>query len=64
MGQTTVRYEFGYNAVANPLSVHNLHATMLHVFGIGHSRCYVKFQGLKFRLSGVGNPRVLKEILA
>jgi hypothetical protein len=56
--------DFGYNAVENPVSVHDLHATMLHVFGIDHSRFNVKFQGLNFGLSGVGKPRVLKEILA
>ena len=56
--------DFGYNAVENPVSVHDLHATMLHVFGIDHTRFNVKFQGLDFGLSGVGNPRVLKEILA
>jgi hypothetical protein len=56
--------DFGYNAVENPVSVHDLHATMLHLFGIDHSRFNINFQGLNFGLSGVGSPRVLKEILA
>ena len=55
--------DFGYNAVENPVSVHDLHATMLHVFGIDHRQYKVNFQGLDFGLSGVGTPRVLKEIL-
>ncbi len=56
--------EFGYNAVENRVSVHDLHATMLHLFGIDHERFTVNFQGLDFGLSGVGEKRVLKEIIA
>ena len=48
----------------NPVSVHDFHATMLHLLGIDHKRLTVKFQGLDARLSGVGNQgRVVKEIL-
>jgi hypothetical protein len=56
--------EFGYNAVENVVSVHDLHATMLHLLGINHERFSVKFQGLDARLSGVEPCRVVKEILA
>ncbi len=45
--------EFGYAAVENPVSVHDFHATMLHLFGIEHTRLTVKFQGLNARLTGV-----------
>jgi hypothetical protein len=56
--------EFGYHAVENPVHVHDLHATMLHLLGIDHERFTYRYQGLDFRLSGVEKARVVKEILA
>lgn len=56
--------DFGYNAVENVVSVHDLHATMLHLLGIDHNRFTYKFQGLDMKLTGVEKSRVLKEILA
>lgn len=56
--------EFGYNAVEDRVSVHDLHATMYHLFGIDFERFSKKFQGLDFRLTGVETPRVVKELLA
>ena len=55
--------ELGYAAVENPVSVHDLHATMLHLLGIDHKRLAVKFQGLDVRLTGVTGD-VVKDILA
>ena len=55
--------EFGYAAVENVVSVHDLHATMLHLLGIDHARFTHKFQGLDARLSGVEETRVVKGIL-
>ncbi len=55
---------FGYNAVEDRVSVHDLHATMLYLAGIDHDRFKHNFQGLDFGLSGVGSPRILKEIIA
>ena len=55
--------ELGYNAVENRVSVHDLHATMLHLCGIEHTRLSVKFQGLDARLTGVEDSRIIKEIL-
>ncbi len=55
--------EFGYAAVENPVSVHDFHATMLHLFGIDHTRLTVKFQGLDARLTGVEG-HVVKPLLA
>ena len=53
--------EFGYAAVENPVSVHDFHATLLHLLGIDHMRLTVNYQGLDARLSGVGNQgRVVK----
>ncbi len=56
--------ELGYNAVIDKVSVHDLHATMLHLLGIDHERFTYKFQGLDMRLTGVEPTRVVKEILA
>ena len=56
--------ELGYAAVENVVTVHDLHATMLHLLGIDHERFSVKFQGLDARLSGVEGARVVKGILA
>ena len=56
--------EFGYAAVENVVSVHDLHATMLHLLGIDHARFTHKFQGLDARLSGVEKSKVVEGILA
>lgn len=49
--------ELGYAAVENPVDVHDLHATMLRLMGIEHTKLSIKFQGLDVRLTGVaGNP--------
>ena len=46
-------HELGYEAVENPVHVHDLHATMLHLFGINHERLTYRFQGRDFRLTDV-----------
>jgi uncharacterized protein (DUF1501 family) len=56
--------EFGYRAVEDVVTLHDLHATMLHLCGIDHKRFSVKFQGLDARLTGVEPCRVLESILA
>ena len=56
--------EFGYKAVEDVVSVHDFHATMLHLLGIDHERFTYKFQGLDMRLTGVEPSRVLQPILA
>ncbi|MCX6609761.1 MAG: DUF1501 domain-containing protein, partial [Acidobacteria bacterium] len=55
--------DLGYAAVENPVSVHDFHATMLHVLGVNHLRMTVKYQGLDVRLTGVSG-EVVKNILA
>ena len=45
--------EFGYNVVADPLHVHDLQATVLHLLGIDHERLTFKHQGRRFRLTDV-----------
>jgi hypothetical protein len=45
--------DFGYNVVADPVHVHDLHATILHLLGIDHLRLTHRFQGRDFRLTDV-----------
>jgi hypothetical protein len=45
--------ELGYHAVEHPVSVHDLHATMLHLLGIDHERLTVHHLGRDFRLTDV-----------
>lgn len=45
--------EFSYNAVENPVTVHDLHATMLHLLGLNHERLTYPYQGRNFRLTDV-----------
>lgn len=55
--------ELGYEAVEDKVHVHDLHATMLHLFGIDHTRLTHRFQGRDFRLTDVSG-RVVNEILS
>lgn len=55
--------DFSYNIVENPVSVHDFHATVLHLLGIDHERFTVKVQGLDARLSGVEPAQLLKSII-
>lgn len=45
--------ELGFNAVVDPVHVHDLHATILHLMGINHTMLTYKFQGREFRLTDV-----------
>ena len=55
--------ELGYNAVENIVHVHDLHATIMHLFGIDHKKLTYRFQGRDFRLTDV-HGRVVEEVLA
>jgi hypothetical protein len=55
--------DLGYNAVQDVTSVHDLHATMLHLLGVDHKRLTYKFQGRNFRLTDVSG-NVVSKILA
>lgn len=44
---------FCYNIANNPLHIHDLHATILHLLGIDHERLTFKYQGRRFRLTDV-----------
>ncbi len=56
--------DLGYHAVENRVSVHDVHATLLHLMGIDHQRFTFKAQGLDNRLTGVEPARVVNELLA
>ncbi|HKB05108.1 MAG TPA: DUF1501 domain-containing protein, partial [Gemmataceae bacterium] len=55
--------EFGYKAVENPVHVHDLHATMLHLLGFDHERLTYRYAGRDFRLTDVAG-HVVKEVIA
>jgi hypothetical protein len=60
IGQTD---ELGYNPVEDPVDVHDLHATVLHLMGFDHTKLTYKFQGREFRLTDVhGN--VVRKLVA
>ncbi len=54
--------EFSYNIVKDPVHIHDLQATILHLLGVDHERLTFKFQGRNFRLTDVGG-HVVKGIL-
>lgn len=55
--------DYSYNIVDNPVSVHDLHATILHLMGIDHTKLTYRYQGRDFRLTDVFG-EVVKGILA
>jgi len=59
-GQTD---EYGYKVVENRADIHDLHATMLHLLGIDHTRLTFRFSGRDMRLTDV-HGHVLKDIIA
>lgn len=59
-GQTD---EIGYAAAENPVSVHDLHATMLYLLGLDHERLTYLHNGRRYRLTDVAG-KVIHDILA
>ena len=55
--------EFGYNVVRDPVSVHDLHATLLHQLGFDHERLTYRHQGRRYRLTDV-HGKVVDGLLA
>ena len=55
--------EFGWFAVQDKVHVHDLHATILHLMGIDHTRLTYRYGGRDYRLTDV-HGRVVREILA
>ena len=53
----------GMHAVENVVTMHDLHATVLHLLGIDHERLTYRYSGRDFRLTDV-HGRVVKEIVS
>jgi Protein of unknown function (DUF1501) len=45
--------EFGWNVVENPVHVHDMQATIMHLCGIDHTRLTFRYQGRQYRLTDV-----------
>ncbi len=54
--------ELGFNAIADPAHVHDIHATIMHLLGIDHTKLTFRFQGRDFRLTDV-HGEVLRKLL-
>ena len=55
--------DYSYNVVRDPVSVHDFHATIMHLLGIDHTQLTYRFQGRQYRLTDVhGN--VVKNVIS
>lgn len=54
--------DFGYHAISKPVSLHDLHATILHLLGLDHERLTYRYSGRDFRLTDV-HGRIIREII-
>ena len=55
--------EYGYKAVENKVTIHDLHATMLHLLGVDHTKLTFRFSGRDMRLTDVHGD-VVKAVLS
>jgi hypothetical protein len=55
--------DIAWNVTKEPVHVHDLHATLLHLFGFDHTRLTYRFQGRDYRLTDV-HGRVVDQMLA
>ena len=55
--------EFGYNIVKDPVHIHDLQATIMHLMGMDHEKLTYKYQGRRFRLTDV-HGKVVKGVIA
>jgi hypothetical protein len=55
--------EYGYKAAENPVEIHDLHATLLHLLGIDHRSLTFYHNGIERRLTNV-HGEVVRDILA
>ena len=55
--------EYGYRAVENKMTQHDLHANILHLLGINHEKLTYRYSGRDFRLTDI-HGRIIPEILA
>jgi hypothetical protein len=63
-GGTTVGRtdDYGYRVIEQPFTIHDLHATMLHLLGIDHTRLTYRFSGRDIRLTDVAG-NVIRDVL-
>src|SRR5579872_2302335 len=55
--------EFGFSRTGEVIDIHDLHATMLRLFGLDHTRLTTKFQGRDFRLTDVTGRVIEKAVV-
>jgi hypothetical protein len=55
--------DFGFNIARDPVHIHDLHATILHLLGVDHERFTFLYQGRRFRLTDVAGS-VVSDLLA
>ena len=56
--------DIGYKAVENPVSVHDFHATILHLLGMNHRQLIFEREGRSERLTDEFPARIVQEIIA
>ena len=54
--------ELGFSAVEDKVHVHDLHATILYLFGLNHTKLTYRFQGRDYRLTDVSG-EIIKPLL-
>ena len=54
--------DLGYYPAEDPIEIHDLHATILHLLGLDHERLTFRYQGREFRLTDVSG-REMKQLL-
>jgi arylsulfatase A-like enzyme len=55
--------ELGFHVVEDPVHIHDLHATLLHLLGIEHTKLTFRYQGRDFRLTDV-HGHLVEKLLA
>lgn len=55
--------DYSYNIIKDPIHVHDLNATIMHLLGVEHTKLTYRFQGRDFRLTDV-HGEIVKQILA
>ena len=55
--------DLGYRAAENPVSIHDFHATLLHLLGLDHKRLTFEHDGRSFRLTDVAGS-VIRDVLS
>src|SRR5262249_59617447 len=54
--------DYGYKVVENKVTIHDLHATLLHLLGLDHKKLTVRFSGPDMRLTDV-HGEIIRDIL-